>query len=92
MELEVRPMALSEIGIVVDYFHRATPEHLEMRQTQSAAVMEAFKAWLDLEEARQLPKSPIGQAIGYALGQWDALTLFLTDQHLPIDSKAPQNL
>lgn len=30
MELTVRPMALSETGIVVDYFHRATPEHLEM--------------------------------------------------------------
>jgi RimJ/RimL family protein N-acetyltransferase len=30
MELTVRPMALPETGIVVDYFHRATPEHLEM--------------------------------------------------------------
>ena len=67
-----------------------TSEHLEMRQTQSAAVMEAFKAWLDLEEARQLPKSPIGQAIGYALSQWDALTLFLTDQRLPIDNNASE--
>jgi transposase len=67
-----------------------TPEHLEMRQTQSRAVMEAFKAWLDLEQARQLPKSPIGEAIGYALGQWDALTLFLTDPHLPIDNNASE--
>jgi transposase len=61
-----------------------------MRQTESAAVMEAFKAWLDLEEARQLPKSPTGQAIGYALCQWDALTLFLTDPHLPIDNNASE--
>ena len=67
-----------------------TAQHLEMRQTEKAAVMEAFKAWLDLEEARQLPKSPIGQAIGYALGQWDALTLFLSDQHLPIDNNASE--
>ena len=67
-----------------------TPEHLQMRQTQSAVVMEAFKAWLDLEEAQQLPKSPIGEAIGYALGQWDALTLFLTDPHLPIDNNASE--
>ena len=67
-----------------------TPEHLEMRQTQSAVIMEAFKAWLDLEEAQQLPKSPIGEAIGYALSQWDALTLFLTDPHLPVDNNASE--
>lgn len=67
-----------------------TPEHLEMRQTQSAVVMEAFKAWLDLEEAQQLPKSPIGEAIRYALGQWDALTLFLSDPHLPVDNNASE--
>ena len=67
-----------------------TPKHLEMRQTQSSVVMEAFKAWLDLEEARQLPKSPIGEAIGYALNQWSALTLFLTDPHLPIDNNASE--
>jgi hypothetical protein len=32
----------------------------------------------------------MGQAIGYALGQWDALTLFITDQHLPIDNNASE--
>jgi transposase len=67
-----------------------TPGHLEMRQTQSRAVMDAFKAWLDLEQAQQPPKSPIGQAIAYAIGQWDALTLFLTDAHLPIDNNASE--
>ena len=33
-------------------------------------------------------KSSIGEAIGYALSQWDALTLFLADQHLPVDNNA----
>ena len=67
-----------------------TPEHLEMRQTSGRAVMDAFKEWLDAEQPRHLPKSPISEAIGYALGQWDALTLFLTDQHLPIDNNASE--
>jgi len=67
-----------------------TPEHLEMRQTDSRAVMDAFRAWLDLEQAQQPPKSPIGQAIAYALGQWNALTLFLTDPHLPVDNNASE--
>ena len=67
-----------------------TAEHLEMRQTASKAVMDRFKAWLDVEQERHPPKSAIGEAIGYALGQWDALTLFLTDQHLPIDNNASE--
>jgi transposase len=67
-----------------------TPEHLEMRQTQSKAVMEDFKAWLVAEQARHPPRGPMGEAIGYALGNWDALTLFLTDPHLPIDNNASE--
>jgi transposase len=61
-----------------------------MRQTASRAVMEDFKAWLDAEQPRHPPKGPMGEAISYALGQWDALTLFLTDPHLPIDNNASE--
>ena len=67
-----------------------TPEHLHMRRTESAVIIEAFKAWLDVEREQHPPKSPIGEAIRYTLGQWDALTLFLTDPHLPIDNNASE--
>jgi transposase len=67
-----------------------TPEHLAMRQSRSRAIIDEFKAWLDDEQGRHPPKSPIGGAIGYALGQWKALTLFLTDPHLPIDNNASE--
>jgi transposase len=75
---------------VLDADLLGTEDHLEMRQTASAAVMEEFKAWLDVEQPKHPPKSPIGEAIRYALGQWDALTLFLTDPHLPIDNNASE--
>jgi transposase len=67
-----------------------TPEHLEMRQGRSREVMDEFKAWLDAEQPRHPPRGPMGEAIGYALGQWDALTLFLTDPHLPVDNNASE--
>jgi transposase len=67
-----------------------TPEHLEMRQTQSKAVMDNFKAWLLAEQGRHPPRGPMGDAINYALGNWDALTLFLADPHLPIDNNASE--
>jgi transposase len=50
--------------------------------------MDAFHAWLLEEQGRHPPRGAMGEAIGYALSQWDALTLFLTDQHLPIDNNA----
>ena len=68
-----------------------TPQHLAMRQARSKPVMEEFKAWLEAEQPRHPPKSVIGSAISYALGQWDALTLFLTDPHLPVDNNASEN-
>jgi transposase len=46
-----------------------------MRQIASRVVMDDFKAWLDAEKPRHPPKGPMGEAINYALGQWDALTL-----------------
>jgi transposase len=67
-----------------------TPEHLEMRQTRSKAVMADFRTWLLEEQVRHPPRGPMGEAISYALGQWDALTLFLTDPHLPIDNNASE--
>lgn len=67
-----------------------TPEHLEMRQTRSSAILDEFKAWLLAEQGRHLPRGEMGQAIGYALGNWDALTLFLTDPHLPVDNNASE--
>jgi transposase len=67
-----------------------TPEHLEMRQTKSKAIMDSFHAWLLDEQARHLPRGAMGEAINYALGQWDELNLFLTDPHLPIDNNASE--
>jgi transposase len=67
-----------------------TPEHLVMRQSRSKAVMAEFRAWLDAEQPRHLPNGPMGEAIKYATNQWDALTLFLTDAHLPVDNNASE--
>jgi transposase len=43
------------------------------RQQQAELVLLALKQWLDEQRPQTLPKSPLGQAIGYALNQWEAL-------------------
>ncbi len=35
-------------------------------------ILIALKAWLDEQRPKALPKSPLGQAIGYALNNWTA--------------------
>ena len=54
-----------------------------------------FKTWLLSQQAEHggpvLPKSPIGQAIQYALNQWDALCVYPTDGRLDIDNNAAEN-
>ena len=39
-----------------------------------------------------LPKSPMGQAIGYAQGQWEALNRYLDDGILSIDNNLAERV
>ena len=68
---------------------------LELRQKLAVPRLEQFKAWLEgLQSAAGgsvLPKSPIGQAITYALNQWEALKVYTTDGDLNIDNNVSEN-
>jgi transposase len=58
----------------------------QLRQEQALAVVIDLRQWLLDEEPKVLPKSPIGQAIAYALRHWQALTRYLSDGFLDIDN------
>ena len=65
-------------------------QRLALRQRLAAPVMEKLHQYLlDIRE-EVLPKSPSGAAVRYALNQWDALTLYLTDGDLEIDNGATE--
>lgn len=57
-----------------------------LRQTNAKPLLDAFKTWLDEQTLAVLPKSPMGEAIGYTLRQWGALTRYLDDGDLEIDN------
>ena len=38
-----------------------------------------------------LPKSTMGQAVGYALGQWESLQIYLKDPKIEIDNNLVEN-
>lgn len=60
------------------------------RQATSAPILTRFKTWLDEQADRVLPKSPIGEAVGYARAQWTALTRYLDDGALAIDNNVSE--
>ena len=65
---------------------RTAEERQQIRQADARPVLQSFRAWLDDQKVSALPKSPFGQAVQYALNNWDALQRYTTDGDLAIDN------
>lgn len=63
---------------------------LAIRQSNSKPILKEIKAWLNEQKAKVLPKSPIGLAINYSLGQWKELTEYVNDGKLSIDNNVAE--
>lgn len=67
---------------------------LELRQALSVKRLEELHKWLENQQAVNggavLPKSPMGQAIQYALNQWKALCVYSTDGDLNTDNNVSE--
>jgi transposase len=61
-----------------------------MRQEISRHFLDQFHAWLVEQQPQVLPKSPIAEAIGYALNNWQALTRFTEAGFLSIDNNVAE--
>jgi transposase len=58
----------------------------QSRQQQAEPVLAELKKWLDEQRPQALPKSALGQALGYALNNWKALCRYLEQGYLTIDN------
>jgi transposase len=65
-------------------------QRLAMRRDLSVPLLEQFKAWLDKERDQVLPKSPMAEAIGYALNNWTALIRYTEAGFLSIDNNVAE--
>ena len=61
-------------------------KHLAMRDYESRTIMEGLKKYCEDEAPKHLPKGPAAKAIGYFLGNYDDLALFLKDQNIKLDN------
>lgn len=58
----------------------------EVRQQQTRPVMKDLHGWLAGHAPTLLPKSPLGEAFGYALSNWTALNTFVEHGILEADN------
>lgn len=63
-----------------------TDAHLALRQSRSRDAMDRLHEWLLAEAPRHPPRSPMGQALAYAVNQWPYLLRFLDDVRIPVDN------
>jgi transposase len=63
---------------------------LRQRQEQCVPLLTTLCHWLKEQQRQVLPKSPISEAITYALNQWDALLRYTAEGFLEIDNNAAE--
>jgi transposase len=61
-----------------------------LRQEKSIPVLNDIKDYLERQLPQVLPKSPIADAIGYVLGNWEALIRYCEDGDLEIDNNGAE--
>ena len=65
-------------------------QKLQMRQELALPILATFQQWLQAQRAEVLPKSPLGEAIGYALNNWSALARYTEAGFLAIDNNVAE--
>ena len=70
------------------------PQRLPWHRAHSGPTMEALRAWCEgsLEDGSVEANGTLGQAMGYVLRHFDALTLFLRVPGAPIDNNEAERL
>jgi len=65
-------------------------QRLQIRRDFSVPILEEFHKWLEQQRAAVLPKSPMAEAIGYALNNWSALCRYTEAGFLAIDNNVAE--
>jgi transposase len=65
-------------------------QRLQMRQDLSVPILGQFLQWLEAQRLEVLPKSPMAEALGYALNNWAALVRYTEAGYLVIDNNVAE--
>jgi len=68
-----------------------TNDFLMYRRNETEPILSGFKSWLDKKALHTAPKSLMGKAVLYTLGQWDKLIAYLDHEDLTPDNNISEN-
>ncbi len=91
-ELDKWRCSVSETSDLVQVMRKWQRERYRRRQKESLPILAEFHQWLEKIKAAVLPKSPMGQAIGYVLPRWEGLTRYCSDGALAIDNNLSERM
>lgn len=63
-----------------------------LRQTKSLPILAEFRRWLEAATRQVLPKSPMGEAIGYVLPRWEGFVRYCEAGFLAIDNNLSERM
>jgi transposase len=66
-------------------------QRLQMRQDLSLPILGQFNQWLQAQRPQVLPKSPMAEALGYALHNWTAMVRYTEAGFLAIDNNVAEH-
>lgn len=88
-------LAMLQIGklyeIERDCAHASIEERALERQARAGPILETFKEWLQSTHAKAPPRGALAKAIQYNLNRWNALTRYLYDGRINIDTNPVEN-
>lgn len=68
-------------------------QRLTLRQDESTAIWRSLGEWLESKPATDvLPKSKLGEALGYLRNHWEPLQTYLSDGRIPMDNNEVEQL
>ncbi|MCK5881437.1 MAG: IS66 family transposase [Sinobacterium sp.] len=70
---------------------KTTQERYLIRQSQSKAVIDKLRKWLDKTLGHTPPKNKLGVAVQYLSNQWPRLMAYIEDGEYPIDNNRAEN-
>ena len=78
---------IGELYAVEAQFRGQSPAHrLAARRQHSRPLLAQLRAWLEAQLAQVSGRSSLAEAIRYALSRWEALTRFLHDGRIELDT------
>jgi transposase len=87
IERELPPLLPpSDDPLAIEQRRQREEQRRQRRQQHAEPILVELKTWLSEQRPKALPKSPLGQAVGYALNNWAALRRYLERGYLAIDN------